>query len=77
MDHAMNAHGDDYHWLDVDRISEELLDLHPELDPVLISFPDLKALVLTLPGFREQDGHPCNERILEAIQQSWIDERDE
>ena len=51
--------------------------LHPELDPVLISFPDLKALVLTLSGFREQDGHPCNERILEAIQQSWIDERDE
>jgi len=23
----------------------------------------------------EQPGHPCNERILEAIQQAWIDER--
>ncbi len=59
------------------KISEELLDLHPELDPVRISFPDLKTMVLALPGFREQEGHPCNERILEAIQQSWIDEREE
>ena len=77
MDPEMNAHGGDYHWLDVERISEELLDRHPDLDPVTISFPDLKKLVSALPGFAEQEGHPCNERILEAIQQSWIDERDE
>jgi len=31
--------------------------------------------VQALPGFAEQPGHPCNERILEAIQQAWIDER--
>ena len=73
----MNAHGGDYHWLDVERISEELLDQHPDLDPVAVSFPDLRKLVSQLSGFAEQEGHPCNERILEAIQQAWIDERNE
>jgi FeS assembly protein IscX len=64
------------HWLDVARIAEELVDRHGEIDPVSISFPRLKALVEALPGFREEAGHPCNERILEAIQQAWIDERE-
>lgn len=64
------------HWLDVQQIAEALVDLHPEIDPVHVSFPRLKSLVIALPGFAEQPGHPCNERILEAIQQAWIDERD-
>jgi FeS assembly protein IscX len=63
------------HWLDVARIAEELTDRHGDIDPVSISFPRLKSLVEALPGFKEQPGHPCNERILEAIQQAWIDER--
>ena len=73
----MNAQGGEYHWLDVERISEELLDRHPELDPISVTFPQLKTLVTDLPGFVEQAGHSCNERILEAIQQAWIDEREE
>jgi FeS assembly protein IscX len=64
------------HWLSVDRLAETLLEAHPDVDPVSISFPRLKSLVMALPGFREEPGHPCNERILEAIQQAWIDERD-
>jgi FeS assembly protein IscX len=64
------------HWLDVQRIAEELADRHDDVDPVGVSFPKLKAMVESLPGFREIPGHPCNERILEAIQQAWIDERD-
>ena len=63
------------HWLDVERIAEELVDRHGEVDPMTISFPRLKSLVESLPGFKEAPGHPCNERILEAIQQAWIDER--
>jgi FeS assembly protein IscX len=63
------------HWLDVARIAEELTDRHGDVDPVSISFPRLKSLVEALSGFKEQPGHPCNERILEAIQQAWIDER--
>ncbi|MBM4114103.1 MAG: Fe-S cluster assembly protein IscX [Phycisphaerae bacterium] len=66
---------DNFHWLDVARIGEELAERHEDLDPVSITFPRLKALVIELPGFRELPGHPCNERILEAIQQAWIEER--
>ncbi len=63
------------HWLDVQEIAESLVDLHPEIDPTAIAFPKLKSLVTALPNFAEKLGHPCNERILEAIQQAWIDER--
>lgn len=63
-------------WLDVDRIGEELQLTHPQMKPAEVSFPTLRALVEALPGFMQQPGHPCNERILEAIQQSWIDEHD-
>jgi FeS assembly protein IscX len=65
-----------FHWLDVQRIGEELAEAHPDVDPLTISFPRLKSLVLELRGFSEQPGHPCNEKILEAIQQAWIDEVD-
>ena len=68
---------DTYHWLDVERIGEELADAHPEEDPLSTSFPALRALVLELDGFQEDPDHPCNERILEAIQQCWIDERED
>ncbi len=68
---------DTFHWLDVDRIGEELADVHPEQYPDAISFPELRRLVEALPGFEERAGHPVNERILEAIQQHWINERDD
>ena len=68
----MNA--DTFHWLDVERIAEELAERHEDENPMTISFPALRDLVKTLPGFAEQEGHPCNERILEAIQQAWIEE---
>ena len=64
-----------FHWLEVQRIAEALLDTHPDVDPATVSFPRLRSLVTSLHGFAEQPGHPCNERILEAIQQAWIDER--
>ena len=63
------------HWLDVQQIAEALEDAHPDVEPMTISFPSLRALVTSLPGFVEQPGHPSNERILEAIQAAWIDER--
>jgi FeS assembly protein IscX len=63
------------HWLQVQRIAEELVEVHQDIDPMTVAFPRLKALVMALPDFMEEPGHPCNERILEAIQQAWIDER--
>jgi FeS assembly protein IscX len=56
------------------EIGEALVDAHPDMDPLTIAFPKLKMLVQTLDGFQEQPGHPSNEKILEAIQQAWIDE---
>lgn len=66
---------DTFHWLDVRRIAEELTDAHPRADPVRIGFPELRAMVERLPGFEPQPKHPVNERILEAIQQHWLEER--
>ncbi|MDG2031573.1 MAG: Fe-S cluster assembly protein IscX [Phycisphaerales bacterium] len=63
-----------FHWLDVHRIGEELADRFPDQDPLTVTFPALRSMVEQLDGFREQPDHPCNERILEAIQQIWIDE---
>lgn len=66
---------DTFHWLDVDLIGEELASAYPDRDPLRTGFVELKKLVVALPGFREQPGHPVNERILEEIQRHWIEER--
>jgi FeS assembly protein IscX len=63
-------------WLEVQRIGEELAERHPAIDPYSVRFPDLKRMVSELPGFREEPGHPVNERILEEIQRHWIEERE-
>lgn len=65
---------DTFHWLDVERIGEELADTCVDQDPMRVSFPELRRLVEALPGFEERPGHPVNERILEAIQSAWIAE---
>ncbi|MBS0191120.1 MAG: Fe-S cluster assembly protein IscX [Phycisphaerales bacterium] len=69
------ALSDTFGWLEVRRIGEELADRHPGIDPVRTGFPELRRLVMALPGFREEAGHPSNERILEEIQRHWIEER--
>lgn len=63
------------HWTDIQDIAIELEDTHPDKDNVNLRFTDLRDWVLALPGF-EGDPNGCNEKILEAIQQAWIDERD-
>ena len=60
-------------WTDVQRIAEELSDNHPQVDPLKVNFVDLMNLVLDLPDFSDDPSH-CGERILEAIQQAWIEE---
>lgn len=61
-------------WLDVRLIGELLAERHPGLDPYAVRFTQLKSLVAELPGFKEEPGHPVNERILEEIQRHWIEE---
>jgi len=62
-------------WTDIHEIAMGLEDAHPQKDNINLRFTDLRDWVLALPGFTgEPNG--CNEKILEAIQQAWIDERD-
>ena len=60
-------------WTDTQRIAEELFDRHPEIDPKPVRFTQLRQLILDLPEF-DDDPQRCGERILEAVQQAWIDE---
>jgi FeS assembly protein IscX len=62
-------------WTDVQRIAEELADAHPDADPTRINFMDLMNWVLALPDFDDDPKH-CGERILEAIQGAWIEEKE-
>ena len=60
-------------WTETDEIALQLVDAHPEVDPTRINFVDLMNWVVALPEFDDDPKH-CGERILEAIQQAWIDE---
>jgi FeS assembly protein IscX len=61
-------------WKDVYDIAIALEDVHPDKDNVNLRFTDLHAWVLALEGF-DDDPEASNEKILEAIQLAWIDER--
>ena len=60
-------------WTDTQRNAEELFDRQPEIDPKTVRFTQLRQLILDLPEF-DDDPQRCGERILEAVQQAWIDE---
>ncbi|MBA4314970.1 MAG: Fe-S assembly protein IscX [Alcaligenaceae bacterium] len=62
-------------WTDTLDIALELINAHPDVDPQYIRFTDLHAWVCALPGF-EDDPEKSNEKILEAIQMTWIEEQD-
>jgi FeS assembly protein IscX len=62
-------------WTDVNDIAIELVDVHPEVDPLSVRFTDLRAWVMELSGF-DDDPERCGEKILEAIQMAWRDEMD-
>lgn len=66
-----------FHWLDVRLIGELLAEHHPDADPLRVRFVELRRMVEALPGFKEEPGHPVNERILEEIQRHWIEERED
>lgn len=61
-------------WTDVRDIAIELEDAHPDADVVNLRFTDLWKWVRALPGFKD-DPNKSNEKILEAIQAAWIEER--
>ncbi len=60
-------------WTDVLEIAIALIEKKPEIDPLSIRFTDLHRWVCELEEFKD-DPMRSNEKILEAIQQAWIDE---
>jgi FeS assembly protein IscX len=66
---------DTFTWTDVHEIAWRLVDAHPDVDPLSVRFTDLHRWVTELEGFAG-DPKKSNEKVLEAIQMAWLDERD-
>ena len=62
-------------WQDVQEIGIALSEKFPDTDPLSVRFTDLHQWVRELDGF-EGDPNKSNEKILEAIQMAWLDERE-
>ncbi|WP_374259682.1 Fe-S cluster assembly protein IscX [Zoogloea sp.] len=60
-------------WTEVQEIAIQLSETRPDVNPEKVNFVDLMSWVMALPEFDDDPKH-CGERILEAIQQAWIDE---
>ena len=60
-------------WTEVLEIAIQLADAHPEIDPATVRFTDLHNMVGDLPEF-DDDHSRGGEKVLEAIQQAWMDE---
>ncbi len=63
-------------WTDTLDIAIELDETHPDVDPMKINFVDLMKWVMALPDFDDSEER-CGEKILEAIQMAWIEERED
>ena len=61
-------------WTDSLDIAIELDEAHPDIDPRSVNFVDLRQWVLDLDDFDDDPAH-SGERILEAIQLAWLEER--
>jgi len=61
-------------WIDIQEIVGELDEKYPDVDPLRVNFKELYDWILALENF-DDDPNRCGERILEAVQQAWIDEK--
>jgi len=60
-------------WADIAAIAEALYDKYPDVDPAAIRFTDLHNKIVELEEF-DDDVSRGGEKVLEAVQQAWIDE---
>jgi FeS assembly protein IscX len=60
-------------WTDAREIAIALAEAHPGVAPLSVRFTDLHRWVCELPGF-DDDPERSNEKALEAIQMTWLDE---
>jgi FeS assembly protein IscX len=61
-------------WTDTTEIAIALEDKYPDKDNLNLRFTDLHKWVTGLEEFND-DLNKSNEKILEAIQMAWIEER--
>ena len=61
-------------WTDSLEIAIQLSDKFPDVDPKTLRFTDLHQWVCELEEFADDPGK-SGEKILEAIQMAWIEER--
>lgn len=64
-----------FSWTDIDEIAYQLTEQRPGDDPLTVKFTDLRNFVESLEGFTAEPGQSVNEQLLEAIQQAWIEEK--
>ncbi len=62
-------------WVDSINIAIELDEAYPDVDPRTVNFVDLRNWVMALEDFDDEPEH-SGEKILEAIQSAWIEERE-
>lgn len=61
-------------WTDTLEIAMELNDNLPDIDPKYVRYTDLHSWICELENF-DDDPDKSNEKILEAIQMAWIEEK--
>ncbi len=59
-------------WTDAQEIGYQLSEQFKGTDPLSVSFPRLREMVLGLEGFAD-DPAKSSEGILEAIQMAWLE----
>ena len=62
-------------WTDSIEIAISLEETSTDIDPKTIKFVDLRQIVMDLDNFEEGQSNCC-ERVLEAIQMNWIEEKE-
>jgi len=62
-------------WTDSLEIAIALDEAHPDVDPQYVRYTDLHGWICALEEFQD-DPESSNEKVLEAIQMAWLDERD-
>ena len=62
-------------WTDSLEIAIQLDEAYPDVDPQYVNFVDLRNWVMALEEFDDDPEH-SGERILEAIQMAWMEEKE-
>lgn len=62
-------------WLDTQDIAIALEEKFPDKDNINLRYTDFHRWIVELEEF-DDDPNKSNEKILEAIQSAWIEERD-